>query len=135
MNEDDEILRLKEQIKELEEKKMKEAVKKYQWMVGECIHDSATSFSRITSVYSVDLCDSTDVENIEQYDTIYYESINIYYSDFRDKNPLDEIVIRIDTSGYGEIYLGDFERYKISKEEFEKALEKAIEKLRLKLLK
>ena len=115
------IEKLKDEIRQLEEKKTKGLKSKYTYLIGTCIHSAHTSYRKITSI-----------DYVEEYGAFYdigYSCINVYFDNRGDDYNIDA---SISINTYSNINSENIERYIISNDKFNIAFESCIDFLRRK---
>lgn len=106
---DDKIKELEKQLIQAKNEKINMLHEKYEYLIGKCLHNSVTSYQKITGIESI------------YSDEIYYNCIDIYYD-----AKLSSPEIRIDTHSCGYIYVDEIERYLISEEKFNEILNECL---------
>lgn len=106
------IEKLQEQIKRIREDEEAQAKEKYKYLVGTCLRPAFTSFELITAI------DRADGERV------IYDCISVYmderYTDSETK---------VSNKSWGTIEIEDLEKSKISKDDFDKAMEEALRRI------
>ena len=123
MSHDKKIQKLERGINELEKQRDKLLTEKYGHLIGKCMHRQSNAWELITNIRHVR-------KDVHDGDEIHFDALSVIYDDRFD---FDER-FTIDIVDYRDMYVKDFVKYEIPKEDFVKEYDKVTSLIRAKIL-